>query len=154
MIKNSAGKKTTTRKSATKTSAKKPNPIDAHVGSRVRLRRMVLGMSQEKLGNLLGLTFQQVQKYEKGTNRIGASRLYKLSEVLDVPVSFFYEELPGSENTTAAGFSEPSTETSTETSIVEFMNSREGVELNRAFVKITDPKIRRNIIDLVRSLAS
>ncbi len=151
MIKNSAGKKTTTRKSATKTSAKKPNPIDAHVGSRVRLRRMVLGMSQEKLGNLLGLTFQQVQKYEKGTNRIGASRLYKLSEVLDVPVSFFYEELPGSEkNTTAAGFSEPTTETS----IVEFMNSREGVELNRAFVKITDPKIRRHIIDLVRSLAS
>ena len=150
MIKNSAGKKTTTRKSATKTSAKKPNPIDAHVGSRVRLRRMVLGMSQEKLGNLLGLTFQQVQKYEKGTNRIGASRLYKLSEVLDVPVSFFYEELPGSESTTAAGFSEPTTETS----IVEFMNSREGVELNRAFVKITDPKIRRHIIDLVRSLAS
>src|ERR1700722_3677384 len=72
----------------------KPNPIDVHVGSRVRLRRTLLGMSQEKLGNAIGLTFQQVQKYERGANRIGASRLYDLSHVLDVPVSYFFEEMP------------------------------------------------------------
>src|SRR5581483_4327424 len=70
-----------------------PNPIDVHVGARVRLRRTALGMSQEKLGDAIGLTFQQVQKYERGTNRIGASRLYELSRVLEVPVSFFFEEL-------------------------------------------------------------
>lgn len=150
MMKKSAGKRAATpRKAAAKSSVKKPNPIDTHVGSRVRLRRMVLGMSQEKLGNLLGLTFQQVQKYEKGTNRIGASRLFKLSEVLDVPVGFFYDELPGGAADSTTGFAE----SKTETSIVEFMNSREGVELNRAFVKVTDPKVRRNIIDLVRSLS-
>ncbi len=155
MIKKNAGKtgeapqKTAARSSAKKSSAKKPNPIDTHVGSRVRLRRMVLGMSQEKLGSLLGLTFQQVQKYEKGTNRIGASRLFRLAEVLDVPVSFFYDELQSGGTGEAAGFAEPKTESS----IVEFMNSREGVELNRAFVKITDPKVRRSIIDLVRNLS-
>src|SRR6187455_1914404 len=78
---------------------KTPNPTDKHVGSRVRMRRMMLGMSQEKLGDALGLTFQQVQKYEKGTNRIGASRLQQISEVLQVPVSFFFEGVP---NATAA----------------------------------------------------
>ena len=73
---------------------KKPNPVDAHVGSRVRLRRMLLGMSQERLGESMGLTFQQVQKYEKGVNRIGASRLFQISKILDVPVQFFFEEAP------------------------------------------------------------
>src|SRR3546814_20113266 len=79
-----------------------PNPVDVHVGSRVRLRRTLLGMSQEKLGEAIGLTFQQVQKYERGTNRIGASRLFDLSKVLDVPVGFFFEEL-GDWNSKAAG---------------------------------------------------
>src|SRR5215831_229867 len=74
----------------------KPNPTDVHVGSRVRLRRTLLGMSQEKLGEAIGLTFQQVQKYERGANRVGASRLFDLSRVLDVPVSYFFEEMEAS----------------------------------------------------------
>src|ERR1700740_2478623 len=86
--------------------SRRANPIDVHVGSRVRLRRMLMGMSQEKLGEHLGLTFQQIQKYEKGINRIGASRLFDLSKVLAVPVQFFYEELPVSGTEGAAGFAE------------------------------------------------
>ena len=77
--------------------SRRPNPIDVHVGSRVRFRRMLLGMSQEKLGEKLGLTFQQIQKYEKGINRIGASRLFDLAQVLGVSVQFFYEEAPAGE---------------------------------------------------------
>lgn len=130
---------------------RRPNPIDAHVGSRVRMRRMLLGMSQEKLGEHLGLTFQQVQKYEKGVNRIGASRLYDMAKVLGVPVQFFYEDVPGQgvDASTAPGFAE----TPDEGYVVEFLSSREGLELNKAFVKITDPRLRRTIIDLVRSLS-
>ena len=87
---------------------KKPNPVDAHVGSRVRLRRMLLGMSQERLGESMGLTFQQVQKYEKGVNRIGASRLFQISKILDVPVQFFFEEAPhiGGDGTAVRGMAE------------------------------------------------
>lgn len=131
--------------------ARRANPVDAHVGSRVRLRRMLLGMSQENLAEKLGLTFQQVQKYEKGINRIGASRLYELSHLLNVGVDFFYEDAPASgvERTGTPGFAE----TSGENYIVDFLNSREGLELNRAFTRITDPKVRRSVIDLVRSLA-
>ena len=134
---------------------RRPNPIDTHVGSRVRLRRMILGMSQEKLAEKLGLTFQQVQKYEKGINRIGASRLFDLAQVLAVPVQFFYEDAPvggtGSPaaNGGLAGFAEPATDNY----IVDFLNTREGLELNRAFLRITDVKVRRSIVDLVRSLA-
>ncbi|MCH9765099.1 MAG: helix-turn-helix transcriptional regulator [Alphaproteobacteria bacterium] len=130
---------------------RRPNPIDTHVGSRVRMRRMLLGMSQEKLGDHLGLTFQQVQKYEKGVNRIGASRLYDMARVLGVPVQFFYEDAPGKESASAevAGFSE----TPDESYVIEFLSSRDGLELNKAFVKITDPRLRRTIIDLVRSLS-
>lgn len=132
-------------------SARRANPIDAHVGGRVRLRRMLLGMSQEKLAEKLGLTFQQVQKYEKGINRIGASRLFELSQLLGVGVDFFYEDAPvGTGHAPAMpGFAEPSGENY----IVDFLNSREGLELNRAFTRITDPKVRRSIIELVRSLA-
>jgi len=131
---------------------RQPNPIDAHVGTRVRMRRMLLGMSQEKLGEHLGLTFQQVQKYEKGVNRIGASRLYDMAKVLGVAVQFFYEEAPGktSSATSVPGFAE----TPDESYVVEFLSSRDGLELNKAFVKITDPRLRRTIIDLVRSLAN
>ena len=130
--------------------SRKPNPIDAHVGTRVRLRRMLLGMSQEKLGEHLGLTFQQVQKYEKGVNRIGASRLFDLSRVLGVPVQFFYDEAPSElmEGNVPLGF----TERPTETYVVEFLSTREGLELNKAFVKIADPRIRRSVVELVRSL--
>jgi len=127
---------------------KKPNPVDTHVGSRVRLRRMLLGMSQERLGNAMGLTFQQVQKYEKGVNRIGASRLFHISRILDVPVQFFFEEAPQLDGPAVAGMAEPESQTF----ILEFLNSREGLELNRAFVKIGDPKVRKSVVDLVRAL--
>jgi transcriptional regulator with XRE-family HTH domain len=129
---------------------KKPNPVDAHVGSRVRLRRMLLGMSQERLGESMGLTFQQVQKYEKGVNRIGASRLFQISKILDVPVQFFFEEAPYTGDGNAVrGMTEPDSEAF----ILEFLNSREGLELNRAFVKIGDPKVRKSVVDLVRALS-
>jgi len=131
-------------------SSRKPNPIDAHVGTRVRLRRMLLGMSQEKLGEHLGLTFQQVQKYEKGVNRIGASRLFDLSRVLGVPVQFFYDEAPAEidDRAAAPGFAERPAETY----VIEFLSTREGLELNKAFVKIADPRVRRTIVELVRAL--
>jgi transcriptional regulator with XRE-family HTH domain len=129
--------------------SRRANPVDVHVGARVRLRRMLLGMSQEKLGEHLGLTFQQIQKYEKGINRIGASRLFDLSQVLSVPVQFFYEELPVGQTASAAGFAERPAENYA----VEFLGSREGLELNKAFARITDPRVRRSIVDLVRAFA-
>ncbi|MGI9479502.1 MAG: helix-turn-helix domain-containing protein [Hyphomicrobiaceae bacterium] len=131
---------------------RKSNPVDVHVGGRVRLRRMLMGMSQEKLGESLGLTFQQVQKYEKGANRIGASRLFELARILGVTVQYFFEELTGAEDDTAVdpnGFNE----TTSDDYLVEFLNSREGIELNRAFLRIEDPRARRAILELVRSLA-
>lgn len=132
--------------------SRRPNPIDIHVGGRVRMRRMLLGMSQEKLGELLGLTFQQIQKYEKGTNRIGASRLFELSRILAVPVQYFYDDAPMSDVTGQQnGFAENG-ETGTEY-VVDFVGSREGIELNRAFLRISSAKVRRSIVDLVRSLA-
>jgi len=132
--------------------SRRPNPIDVHVGSRVRFRRMLLGMSQEKLGEKLGLTFQQIQKYEKGINRIGASRLFDLAQVLGVSVQFFYEEAPTGEvaRFVADGFADRPAESS----IVEFLRSRDGLELNKAFVRIADVRARRAIVELVRSLAA
>lgn len=129
---------------------KKPNPIDIHVGSRIRLRRNMLGMSQEKLGECLGITFQQIQKYEKGTNRVGASRLQAISSILEVPVAFFFEDAPGNRTDGGKGFSEESATTY----VVDFLNSSEGLQLNRAFVKIADPKVRRRVLDLVKALAA
>ncbi|MEM1044763.1 MAG: helix-turn-helix transcriptional regulator [Pseudomonadota bacterium] len=129
-------------------SKKSPNPIDVHVGSRVRLRRMMLGMSQEKLGEHLGITFQQIQKYEKGTNRIGASRLQHIATVLKVPVSFFFEDAPGTPDETV-GFEE----TKPTSYVVDFLSSSEGLSLNKAFVRIREPKVRKRIVDLVRTLA-
>ncbi|GKX32989.1 MAG: putative HTH-type transcriptional regulator R00410 [Rhizobiaceae bacterium MnEN-MB40S] len=129
---------------------KKPNPIDIHVGSRIRLRRTMLGMSQEKLGEALGITFQQIQKYEKGTNRVGASRLQNIASILNVPVSFFFEDAPGDPSTGRGG----SSEASSSNYVVDFLSSSEGLQLNRAFVKIEDPKVRRKIVDLVKSLAA
>ncbi|MEM8798294.1 MAG: helix-turn-helix domain-containing protein [Pseudomonadota bacterium] len=127
--------------------SKKPNPIDVHVGSRVRLRRMMVGMSQERLGESLGITFQQVQKYEKGTNRIGASRLQSIATVLGVPISFFFEDAPNPSGDNAG------TELKNSQHVVEFLSSLEGLQLNRAFSRIEDARIRRRIIDLVSSLA-
>jgi transcriptional regulator with XRE-family HTH domain len=130
------------------TNKKQPNPIDTHVGSRVRLRRMMLGMSQEKLGESLGITFQQIQKYEKGTNRIGASRLQHIATVLSVPVSFFFEDAPGTP-TDQGGLAEGRPTDY----VVDFLSSSEGIQLNKAFVRIKDGKLRRRIIDLVRAVA-
>lgn len=134
--------------------SRRANPIDIHVGTRVRVRRMLLGMSQERLGELLGLTFQQVQKYEKGINRIGASRLHELGRVLGVSVGYFFDEapmLPGHESNGAElnGFAEMPAESYA----ADFLSSRDGLELNKAFARITDAKVRRTIVDLVRSLA-
>lgn len=126
---------------------KKPNPIDVHVGARVRLRRTMLGMSQEKLGEHLGITFQQIQKYEKGANRIGASRLQKIAEVLNTPVSYFFDGAPGDEDK-VDGLREAGPEY-----VVDMLSTNEGMQLNRAFSKIQNPRIRRRLLDLVRSLA-
>jgi transcriptional regulator with XRE-family HTH domain len=128
---------------------KQPNPIDIHVGSRVRLRRMMLSMSQEKLGEHLGITFQQIQKYEKGTNRIGASRLQHIARVLSVPVAFFFEDAPGPSGEPMPGMAEPHQTNY----VVDFLSSSEGIQLNKAFVRIKDAKVRRRVIDLVRSMA-
>lgn len=130
---------------------KKPNPIDIHVGSRIRLRRTMLGMSQEKLGESLGITFQQIQKYEKGTNRVGASRLQNISSILNVPVSFFFEDAPGEGSSSGAS---GMAEASSSNYVVDFLSSSEGLQLNRAFVKIGDPKVRRKLVDLVKALAA
>ncbi len=133
------------------TIGRKPNPVDIHVGSRVRYRRMIIGMSQEKLGEKMNLTFQQIQKYEKGTNRIGASRLFQLSKILEVPVGYFFEDAfaNAAPSSPLQGLHEPQQEAL----LLDFLNSREGLDLNRAFAKIHDPKVRRRVIDLVRALS-
>src|SRR6202034_787524 len=131
-------------------STKAPNPVDKYVGSRVRMRRIMLGMSQEKLGEALGLTFQQIQKYEKGTNRIGASRLQQISRTLNVPPSFFFggaplqDEQPIENGAAPFAFAEPSSSTF----VIDFIASAEGLHLNKAFARIQDPKVRKRIIDL------
>ncbi|WP_417467975.1 helix-turn-helix domain-containing protein [Maricaulis sp.] len=125
-----------------------PNPVDMHVGSRIRLRRQLMKMSQEKLGDELGVTFQQVQKYERGANRVGASRLYRLSRVLEVPVQFFFEDL--ADKPMVSGMAEDD-----QTPIVyNFIQSSDGVSLAEAFSKISDAKVRRRVLELVRTLAA
>jgi transcriptional regulator with XRE-family HTH domain len=126
--------------------AKLPNPVDRHVGSRVRMRRIMLGMSQEKLGEGLGLTFQQIQKYEKGTNRIGASRIQHIAEILQVPVSFLFEGSPSS----SAHFDEAPSPTY----VADFLATAEGLALIRAFMRVPDIKLRRAIVDMVELIAS
>jgi transcriptional regulator with XRE-family HTH domain len=129
---------------------KNPNPVDVHVGHRVRMRRVLAGLSQEKLGDQLGLTFQQVQKYEKGSNRVSASRLYQIAHILSVPVSFFFDDLPDMSNVHAkGGFAEAGPENG----IMDFLNSSEGLQLNKAFAEIREPVVRRKIVELVKSIA-
>ncbi len=124
-----------------------PNPVDIHVGTRVRLRRQVMKMSQEKLGDQLGVTFQQVQKYERGSNRIGASRLWKISDVLDVPIGFFFDGLK--DGVEYADFAEDD-----QLPIVyDFINSSDGVALAKAVSQIKSKAVRRQILELARSLA-
>ena len=127
-----------------------PNPIDIHVGKRVRLRRTLLGMSQEKLGKAINLTFQQVQKYERGTNRIGSSRLYQLSQVLETPVSYFFDELPIEITATKS----PGL---TDVKVPSFQGDplfkRETLELVRAYYRITDLCVRKRVLELVKAVA-
>ena len=130
-------------------STKAPNPVDKYVGSRVRMRRIMLGMSQEKLGEALGLTFQQVQKYEKGANRVGASRLQQISEILQVPVSFLFDGGPTG-GTNNGSFREGSSPTY----VSDFLATSEGLALTRAFTRIPDAKLRRSIVDLVEQIAA
>ena len=126
-----------------------PDPIDVHVGSRVRMRRTLLGKSQEKLGNALGLTFQQIQKYERGANRIGSSRLYKLSQILDVPVAYFFDDMPDQTGKRARGLSDSGPKAFEQ----EKLAKRETLELVRAYYKISDPKVRKKTFELVKAIA-
>ena len=135
----------------------KPSPIDVHVGSRIRLRRTLLGMSQERLGEALGLTFQQVQKYERGANRVGASRLFDLARILDVPISYFFDDMPWPigkiPSSTAArqalGFAEAQEGFGDDT-----MSRRETLELVRAYYRITEPAVRKRVFELIKSLTT
>ena len=131
-----------------------PNPIDVHVGARVRLRRTLLGLSQEKLGEALGLTFQQVQKYERGANRVGASRLFDLSRVLDVPVSFFFDDMSdGVSRQSPRQLVAGPPEDPVDSPASDPMNKRETLELVRAYYRITDPRVRRRVFELAKALA-
>ena len=132
----------------------RPSPIDVHVGSRIRLRRTLLGMSQERLGDQLGLTFQQVQKYERGVNRVGASRLFDLARVLDVPISFFFDDMPdalaggmGGGGRRALGMADAQDTLGDDT-----MTRRETLELVRAYYRIHDPNQRKKVLDLVKAM--
>jgi transcriptional regulator with XRE-family HTH domain len=130
-----------------------PNPIDVHVGGRIRLRRTLLGLSQEKLGEAIGLTFQQVQKYERGANRVGSSRLFDLSRVLDVPIAYFFEEMPSNiedkSPSRLMGLSSPPA--------MEYepdpMAKRETLELVRAYYRIPDAAVRKRVFELIKSIA-
>ncbi|MDT7952677.1 MAG: helix-turn-helix transcriptional regulator [Acetobacteraceae bacterium] len=133
------------------------SPIDVHVGARIRLRRTLMGMSQERLGEALGLTFQQVQKYERGVNRVGASRLFDLSRVLDVPISFFFDDMPEplaglnggySSGRAASGFADAQEGFGTD----EMLNRRETLELVRAYYRINEPAVRKRVFDLIKSM--
>ena len=130
-------------------SNKVADSVDRHVGSRVRVRRLMLGMTQEKLGKALGLTFQQVQKYEKGTNRVGASRIQQICEILQIPVSFLFEGSP-----TAISKAESLNEAPSPAYVYDFLATSEGLALTRAFTRITDAKLRRSIVDMVEQIAA
>ncbi|MCH7888186.1 MAG: helix-turn-helix domain-containing protein [Proteobacteria bacterium] len=127
-----------------------PNPIDVHVGRRLRLRRTLLGMSQEKLGKAVRLTFQQIQKYERGVNRIGSSRLYQLSQILDVPVSFFFDDMPPLETADAPGLREGAPAPFEP----DPMAKRETLELVRAYYRISDPAARKRLFQLTKAIAN
>ena len=129
-----------------------PNAIDIHVGAKVHLRRNLFGLSQTDLGKAVGVTFQQVQKYEKGTNRISASRLFNLSRVLDVPISFFFEDLSpaaaGAGKRRARGLSEaPATALD-----FDVLSKRETIKLIRAYYRVTDPQLRKRVLDLLEAV--
>ena len=130
-----------------------PSPVDVHVGARVRLRRTLLGMTQSKLGDALGLTFQQVQKYEKGANRIGSSRLYDLSRVLDVPIEHFFEEMPADVAASPPAHSRGMAEEPVSYEL-DPMAKRETLELVRAYYKIEDVNARKRVYELIKAVGA
>jgi transcriptional regulator with XRE-family HTH domain len=143
--------------------ASSPNPIDIHVGKRLRLRRTLLGMSQERLGESLGLTFQQVQKYERGANRIGSSRLFELGQILDVPVSFFFDDMPGAGGVSpqgvhggalGAGLAEEGATFEHDLDDGLSLDKRETLELIRAYYRIGDPAVRKRLFELTKALGN
>lgn len=132
-----------------------PHPVDIHVGSRIRMRRTLLGMSQEKLGDALALTFQQVQKYERGANRVGASRLFEISQILDVPVSFFFEEMaPETAALTPYSVDGSGMEERSEELERDPLAKRETLELVRAYYRIGDPRVRKRMFELTKAVAT
>ncbi len=136
-------------------SEKVPSLVDVHVGNRVRVRRTLLGMSQDRLGTALSLTFQQVQKYERGTNRIAASRLFDLARILDVPISFFFDDMPSS---VGGGSVVNSSRTAAHDELQsgfedDLLQKRETLELVRAYHRISEPAVRKRVLDLIKSLA-
>ncbi|CAA7624999.1 Uncharacterized HTH-type transcriptional regulator Smed_0045 [Candidatus Terasakiella magnetica] len=145
--------KNTRQSSRGRTPSGRPNPIDVHVGGRLRLRRTLLGLSQEALGSALGLTFQQVQKYERGANRIGASRLYDLSRALDVPIEYFYDEMSAAVEA-ASPRHMTQAEADPEPSPNDSSTRRETLDLVRTYYKIKNPSVRRRVYELARALAA
>ncbi len=145
-------KETKPRRQRRRVAVDGPRPVDVHVGARLRLRRTLLGISQEKLGDAVNLTFQQIQKYERGANRVGASRLYEFSRILDISISYFFEDMPKavaeSYKTEVAGLSDKVQETIDSDPMVR----RETLELVRAYYKISDPKVRKRIYELVKAV--
>ncbi len=132
-------------------SVRAPNPVDVHVGTRVRLRRTLLGMTQTGLGDAIGLTFQQVQKYERGVNRIGSSRLYDLARVLEVPINFFFDEIPKDVAAKYGGASKGMAEGAEEFD-PDIVSKRETLELVRAYYKIESPQVRKRLFEMVKAL--
>lgn len=131
--------------------SKEPNPIDRHVGNRLRMQRILSNMSQEKLGEALGITFQQVQKYEKGINRISASRLQQISRILNVPPSFFFQNAP--DKTASSDEKRGLSDIASSQYVVDSLSTSEGLQLNRAFARISEPKTRKRIVELVATIA-
>ena len=154
----SSASPTETKKKKSELRSENPDPIDIHVGARLRMRRNLIGLSQEQLGKSLGLTFQQVQKYERGINRMGSSRLFQVAKTLSVPVAYFFEDLPFALNIPQQGFPEGESATLEKTALehqnnYDIMRRRETLELIRAYYRIQDNKQRRKIYELIRSMA-
>jgi len=141
------------RRTKKQPSRKGPHPIDVHVGSRVRLRRNLLGLTMQTLAKAVGVAYQQLQKYEWGVNRISASRLFNLSQVLDVPISFFFDDLSpaaagAGRKRRAKGFSEaPATALD-----FDVLSNRENIKLIRAYYRVTDPQLRKRVLDLLEAI--
>ena len=129
-----------------------PRPVDMHVGQRLRLRRTLLGISQEQLGESVGLTFQQIQKYERGANRISASRLYEFCQILDVSITFFFDEMTKDVEKTKGAFSKTLSDQAQSVLQDDSMTRRETLELVRAYYKIANPSVRKRLYELIRSI--